>query len=231
MESRDQMLIAEEAAKHKAKDRGKYAHTAENPAQPQALDLIQEHAQRNEHQPLAHIAVHNAEQNGIGNGHQERGIKLVIGGQSVHLCKGLEQAGPEVVFQLDRGRFHLDGRRGVLRQHHIRELSGSLTNAGKLFGGNPTAEQEGAVFGLDCVFFQLSGGIHKPEVAVEGQQLLAADLLPPGKCVLGLLQVLLAFGGIGLQHFCGILRGTGYVIGQPHPLKAKGIHKPVRPRS
>ena len=113
MEPRNQMLIAKEAAEHKAEDRGEYANAAQNSAQPQTLDLIKKYAQGNEHQSLTHIAVHDAEQDGIGNCHQEGRVKFVIGRQTVHLRKGLEQPRPEVVFQL-YGRGFSPGSGGVL---------------------------------------------------------------------------------------------------------------------
>ena len=60
----------------------------------------QNNAQKPQNKALTQIAEHDAEHQGVGNGHKEGGVKVVVTGSAVHFHEHLERAGEPAVFQL-----------------------------------------------------------------------------------------------------------------------------------
>lgn len=101
--------------------------------------------------PCPQVAEHDAEEQAVGQGHEQGGVLLVVGGQAIHLQEGLEHPAQEAGFQLGGGLgvAHVIGGIGYAgqvgepgerfldfrhrrRRHPAGEVKGALAAAGVL---------------------------------------------------------------------------------------------------
>ena len=99
----ENVLKAEHRPVDAAEQRAGQAAAGDDAAQPHALPPGQYKANEGQTEPLPQIAEHDAEEQAVGQGHEQGGVLLVVGGQAIHLQEGLEHPAQEGVLQLGGG--------------------------------------------------------------------------------------------------------------------------------
>ena len=93
---------AKHTAETETENGGKDTAAAYDGRKVEFFKLIQKHAAHKQAQPLPHIPEHSSENNGIGYGYKNRGIKFLIVGKPIHPDKHFKGFENLRVFQLGR---------------------------------------------------------------------------------------------------------------------------------
>ncbi len=202
------------------------AAAGDDVAQPHLLPLGQHNAHERQAQALAQVTEHDAEEQAVGDSHEDGWIDLVVGGQAVHLQEGLEGPAQEGVFQLGGGRQVGDIPRIV---HHAGEpvkLAQLGLNLHDFVAGHPAHEVEGLT-GMGREAAYVVGVVHVAQIAVVSQQpvvlggLEAEDVLP------GLLGGLFSGLRLGGQLNDGLVGGAVGMGIDVQPDKVEGVEEGV----
>ena len=203
----EQLFVSEDAAVDAAEDHRRAAAHREDAAEPLALGFPEIQAQHHEAEALSEVAEHDAENEGVGERHEQARIELAIARDAIHFDIRLVDVREPVFLELDRGRGLLD----LLRLcKEAGKASDGFAVRDELLGvrlGNPADEVElpvpSARVGAD-----FKGVVLVAQPRIGEQQLFRLVPADRGTGLVELGAVGGRAGGLGLQSLEDLLRGV-----------------------